>query len=98
MTKWALRWYEYDANALADIKQQINARKVGSGIASYPSYEPTAPTVPARQAPVPSSHANVPVVASATPSATAPQGSEKDQLRSTFNFRNRLHNREFTPR
>lgn len=97
MANQAMKWLDYNAESLADIRQAIDEMGTGSRSFAYneaPAAAPQAFAAPAAQRPVPSSDANVPIV---TAGSHAP-ASETDRIRDIFGFRSRMHGRVTPPR
>lgn len=99
MANQAMKWLDYNAESLADIRQAIDEMGTGSRSFAYDTTAPVAPqapayAAPAAQRPVPSSEANVPIV---TAGSHAP-ASEADRMRGIFGFRSRMHGRMTSPK
>lgn len=94
MANKAIKWLDYNADALADIKEAITANSSTVRPRTYSAQPMTAAVeqspIP-QQRPVASSRGNVPLAA--THQASMPEPSEHDRLRERFSFRARMHNR-----
>lgn len=89
MANKAVRWMDFSADALADIKETLAGSATTARPRLYEASVETAPAIP-QQRPVASSRANVPIVATRV---AAVQTDEKEIVRERFSFRTRMHDR-----
>lgn len=94
MANKAMKWLDYKADSLADIREAITANATTAHPRTYTaSVEVQASTIP-QQRPVASARANVPLVA--TRQAPVAEPTEHERVKRSFAFRSRMHDRSIS--